>query len=104
MKRIRAALREGGTYLMVEPKVDERLENSVQNPFARMFRAMSCLHCVPQSMAQGGPGLGACWGEARARAMAHAAGFAHFERLEVRSPAMAFYALRSNGAQQARGA
>lgn len=104
MKRIHAALREGGTYLMVEPKVDERLEKSVQNPFARMFRAMSCLHCVPQSLAQGGPGLGACWGEARARAMARAAGFAHFERLEVRSPAMAFYALRPNGTPEARGA
>jgi 2-polyprenyl-3-methyl-5-hydroxy-6-metoxy-1,4-benzoquinol methylase len=104
MKRIHAALREGGTYLMVEPKVDERLEKSVQNPFARMFRAMSCLHCVPQSLAQGGPGLGACWGEARARAMARAAGFGHFERLEVRSPAMAFYALRSNGSPEARGA
>lgn len=93
MKRIRSALNEGGTYLMVEPKVAEQLEDNVQNPFARMLYGMSCLHCVPQSLAQGGPGLGACWGEGRARAMAHDAGFTSFDRLEIRSPAMAFYAL-----------
>jgi hypothetical protein len=99
MKRIRSALEAGGTYLMVEPKVADQLEKNVQNPFARMFQAMSCLHCVPQSLAQGGPGLGACWGEGRARAMAREAGFKSFERLDIRSPAMAFYALRSEGGQ-----
>jgi SAM-dependent methyltransferase len=93
MKRIRSALTEGGTYLMVEPKVADQLEKNVQNPFARMLYGMSCLHCVPQSLAQGGPGLGACWGEARAREMAREAGFGSFERLDIRSPAMAFYAL-----------
>ena len=93
LARIRGALNEGGTYLMVEPKVADDLDQNVQNPFARMLYAMSCLHCVPQSLAQGGPGLGACWGEGRARVMAHAAGFARFERLDIRSPAMAFYAL-----------
>lgn len=93
MKRIRSALAEGGTYLMVEPKVADQLESNVQNPFARMLYGMSCLHCVPQSLAQGGPGLGACWGEARAREMARDAGFGRFERLDIRSPAMAFYAL-----------
>jgi len=95
MTRIRSALNEGGTYLMVEPKVADRLEKNVKNPFARMLYGISCLHCVPQSLAQGGPGLGACWGEDRARAMAEEAGFARFERLDIRSPAMAFYALGS---------
>ena len=95
MTRIRSALAEGGTYLMVEPKVADRLEKNVKNPFARMLYGISCLHCVPQSLAQGGPGLGACWGEDRARQMAEQAGFARFERLDIRSPAMAFYALRS---------
>lgn len=102
MKRIRSALNEGGTYLMVEPKVADQLENNVQNPFARMLYAISCLHCVPQSLAQGGPGLGACWGEGRARAMAHDAGFTRFERLDIRSPAMAFYALGADTPQAAR--
>ena len=96
MTRIRLALNEGGTYLMVEPKVADRLEVNVKNPFARMLYGMSCLHCVPQSLAQGGPGLGACWGEARARKIAEEAGFARFQRLDIRSPAMAFYALGSS--------
>jgi len=95
MTRIRSALNEGGTYLMVEPKFADSLEKNVKNPFARMLYGISCLHCVPQSLAQGGPGLGACWGEDRARAMAEEAGFARFERLDIRSPAMAFYALGS---------
>jgi len=95
MTRIRSALNDGGTYLMVEPKVGDRLDQNIRNPFARMLYGISCLHCVPQSLAQGGPGLGACWGEARAQGMAEQAGFARFERLEIRSPVMAFYALGS---------
>ena len=93
LARIRSALAPGGTYLMVEPAVDDRLENNLGNPFARMLYAISCLHCVPQSLAQGGPGLGACWGPARARELAQAAGFGGFQALPVRSPVMAFYAL-----------
>ena len=93
--RIRAALSEGGTYLMVEPKVADDLEQNRENPFARMLFSISCLHCVPQSLAQGGPGLGACWGPAKARELARRAGFGQFEILPVRSPALAFYALRA---------
>jgi 2-polyprenyl-3-methyl-5-hydroxy-6-metoxy-1,4-benzoquinol methylase len=93
MTRIRAALAEGGTYLMVEPKVADDLETNLGNPFARMFYGISCLHCVPQSLAQGGLGLGACWGEKRARALAAEAGFTHFERLGIRTAGLAFYAL-----------
>ncbi|HWS76532.1 MAG TPA: class I SAM-dependent methyltransferase [Quisquiliibacterium sp.] len=95
LERIRGALAEGGTYLMVEPKVDDLLENNRENPFGRMLFAISCLHCVPQSLAQGGPGLGACWGPTRARELAAQAGFSHFAVLPARSPAMAFYELRA---------
>lgn len=94
LRRIRAALADGGTYLMVEPRVADRLEDNADNPFARMLYGISCLLCVPQSLAQGGPGLGACWGEARAREVATEAGFGRFRRLEIRSPVMAFYALQ----------
>ncbi len=95
LKRIRGALADGGTYLMVEPKVDDLLEKNRDVPFARLLFAMSCLHCVPQSLAQGGTGLGACWGPARARELAAEAGFSHFAVLQVRSPAMAFYELKA---------
>ncbi len=92
---LRGALAEGGTYLMVEPKVADDLQDNLGNPFARMFYGMSCLHCVPQSLSLRGPGLGACWGEKRARDLARHAGFGHFERLEIRSAGLAFYALRA---------
>jgi len=94
LRDIRKALADGGTYLMVEPRVDDKLENNQGNPFGRMLYAISCLHCVPQSLAQGGPGLGACWGPTRARELAMAAGFASFAALPIRSPAMAFYEVR----------
>jgi 2-polyprenyl-3-methyl-5-hydroxy-6-metoxy-1,4-benzoquinol methylase len=93
MKRIRAALAPGGTYLMVEPKVADDLETNMGNPFARMFYGISCLHCVPQSLAQGGLGLGACWGEKRARALSAEAGFTKFERLGIRTAGLVFYGL-----------
>jgi SAM-dependent methyltransferase len=92
---MRRALNQGGTYLMVEPKVADDLKDNLGNPYARMVYGISCLHCVPQSLASGGLGLGACWGEKRARALASQAGFQHFERLDIRSPALAFYALRA---------
>ena len=95
LKNIRHALAPGGTYLMVEPKLSEHLAENVAHPFARLFYGMSCLHCVPQSIAQGGPGLGACWGEGRARVMARAAGFTQFRALPIRSPSQAFYELRA---------
>jgi ubiquinone/menaquinone biosynthesis C-methylase UbiE len=94
LQHLRQALAEGGTYLMVEPKVADDLGANLGNPFARMLYGISCMHCVPQSIAQGGPGLGACWGEKRARALAGKAGFGHFQKLDIRSPALAFYALR----------
>jgi 2-polyprenyl-3-methyl-5-hydroxy-6-metoxy-1,4-benzoquinol methylase len=94
MARMRAALKPDGTALMVEPKVADALHDNAANPFARMLYGISCIHCVPQSLSQGGPGLGACWGEAQARRMAREAGFSQFRTLPIRSPAQAFYELR----------
>lgn len=94
LSRIREALAPGGTYLMVEPKAADRLQDNV-NPFGKMLYSISCLHCVPQSLAQGGPGLGACWGETRARELAAQAGFGRFDVLPIRSPAQSFYALQA---------
>jgi 2-polyprenyl-3-methyl-5-hydroxy-6-metoxy-1,4-benzoquinol methylase len=95
LARIRSALSSGGSYLMVEPRVADALEDNRGNAFARMFYGMSCLHCVPQSLAQGGPGLGAAWGETQARALAREAGFASFERLPIQTAGLAFYELKA---------
>ena len=69
LQRIRSVLADGGSYLMVEPKVADDLQSNLANPFARMLYGISCLHCVPQSLAQRRHRLGCLLGrEARPRA------------------------------------
>ncbi|MEE8304901.1 MAG: class I SAM-dependent methyltransferase [Candidatus Tectomicrobia bacterium] len=94
LKRIRNILAPGGTYLMVEPNVADRLEDTVNNPFASMLYGISVLHCLTQSLAHDGAGLGACWGETKARELVQEAGFSHFERLNIRSPVQLFYEIK----------
>ena len=93
LQRIRRILAPGGTYLMVEPKVSDRLEEN-QHPFAVMMYGISVLHCLTQSLAHDGAGLGACWGPTKARDLALEAGFSHFVQLEIRSPVQAFYEIK----------
>ena len=94
LAHIRAGLADGGTYLMVEPKVADDLAANLGNPFARMFRAISCLHCVPQSLAQGGPGLGTCMGPAHIGELMREAGFTRVAPLDIRSNVLSFHAVR----------
>jgi SAM-dependent methyltransferase len=93
LRRIRAALAPAGRYLMVEPKVAPAFSERIGNPFAGLLHGLSCMACVPQSLAQGGPGLGACWGAAAAQRLATDAGFSRFDLLPIHSPVQAFYAL-----------
>ncbi len=95
LRRIRRILAPGGTYLMVEPKVADRLEDNLQNPFATLLYGISVLHCLTQSLAHDGAGLGACWGEAKARDLVQEAGFGHFVRLDIRSPVQSFYEIKA---------
>lgn len=47
---------------------------------AALLYAVSCIHCTPVSLAQGGNGLGTMWGWETARAMLQNAGFVSIER------------------------
>ncbi|HYN19090.1 MAG TPA: transcriptional regulator, partial [Actinomycetes bacterium] len=73
--RIHAALAPGGTLVMVEPRASSHLEGNLANPLAPWLYSVSTLHCLTVSLAGGGAGLGAAWGEQRARAMLAEAGF-----------------------------
>ncbi len=88
--QIREALGEGGCYLMVEPVAGDSLEENL-HPGGALTYAMSTLHCMTQSLAHGGVGLGAAWGPRRAEQYCRDAGFGRFERLEVPNPFNAFY-------------
>jgi hypothetical protein len=86
-------LKPDGVLLAVEPKVADRLEEN-RNAIATMYYGFSVLHCVTQSLVQGGPGLGSCMGPARTRALLQEAGFSRFEILNIKSQVLAFYAVR----------
>ncbi|HEV3015159.1 MAG TPA: class I SAM-dependent methyltransferase [Actinomycetota bacterium] len=73
--RIHAALEPGGTFVMVEPRVSSDLAGNLANPLAPMLYSVSTLHCLTVSLAGGGAGLGAAWGEELARSMLADAGF-----------------------------
>jgi hypothetical protein len=47
----------------------------MDNPLAPFLFTVSTMHCMTVSLAQGGEGLGACWGEEKARELLSEAGF-----------------------------
>lgn len=75
LRRLRRALRPGGRYLMQDIGGSARLENNLDFPMASLLYAVSCMHCTPVSLGQGGAGLGTMWGWETAEAMLREAGF-----------------------------
>lgn len=91
--RIRSALADAGQYLMMEPNASSRLEENLHDRGALLY-GVSTLHCMTQSLAQGGAGLGAAWGRHMAEEYARRAGFTGFEELEdITNKFSAFYLL-----------
>jgi 2-polyprenyl-3-methyl-5-hydroxy-6-metoxy-1,4-benzoquinol methylase len=72
---IHSALRPGGTFLMIEIAASSHLHQNLEHPLAAGLYSASVLHCMTVSLSQGGPGLGAMWGEEAARAMLEDVGF-----------------------------
>jgi 2-polyprenyl-3-methyl-5-hydroxy-6-metoxy-1,4-benzoquinol methylase len=77
---LHASLRTGGVYLMQDIGGSARLENNFDFPMASLLYAISCAHCTPISIGQGGAGLGTMWGWETAEAMLHEAGFSDVAR------------------------
>jgi SAM-dependent methyltransferase len=75
LERIRRALVPGGLFVMKEPRLSSNLEDNIGNPFAPMAYAVSTLHCMTISLAEGGAGLGTAFGEQIARRLLADAGF-----------------------------
>ncbi len=94
LKEMRAVLKPEGVLLAIEPKAADRLEDN-RNPIATMYYGFSVFHCMTQSLAQGGPGLGTCMGAARTRSLMREAGLTRFVVLDIKSPVLAFYAARA---------
>ena len=93
LRRIKEALTPEGSYLMMEPDASSYLENNLSDRGALLY-GVSTLHCMTQSLAHDGAGLGTAWGEEKARDYASEAGFGSFERLdEITNRFSAFYLL-----------
>jgi SAM-dependent methyltransferase len=76
---IAAALRPGGIYLCVDTSASSKLAENLDHPLATFLYTVSCMHCMTVSLAQGGEGLGAMWGEEKTRQYLKQAGFASIE-------------------------
>jgi 2-polyprenyl-3-methyl-5-hydroxy-6-metoxy-1,4-benzoquinol methylase len=73
-------LKPDGTWMIVEPFANDRLEDNL-NPVGRIFYSASTVLCVPASKDQEvGMALGAQAGEARMREVVTAGGFTRFRR------------------------
>ena len=78
-KQARKAIAKDGTWLVVEPFAGDRPEQN-HNPVGRVFYSASTMLCVPHSLSQGGPALGAQAGETRLREVATRGGWSAFRR------------------------
>src|SRR5688572_9847785 len=68
-----------GVYLCVDVGAASNLADNVDHPLGPLLYSASTLHCMTVSLAQGGPGLGTCWGQETALRMLAGAGFRDVE-------------------------
>ena len=71
--------KKNGTWMLIEPFANDKLEDNL-NPIGRAFYSGSTLICVPASLNENGPALGAQAGEQRIKEVVTAAGFSKFHR------------------------
>ena len=75
LDNIAAALKPGGTFLMVDINASSRLQDNLVVPWGTFLYTVSLMHCMTVSLALGGDGLGTVWGRQTAERMLGAAGF-----------------------------
>jgi len=80
-RHVRKSLAIGGTWMLVEPFANDRLEDNL-NPVGRLYYSASTLLCTPASLSQEvGLALGAQAGEHRLREVLTEAGFTRVRRV-----------------------
>jgi 2-polyprenyl-3-methyl-5-hydroxy-6-metoxy-1,4-benzoquinol methylase len=75
LRGIYRALKPDGTYLMQDISGTSHVHEDIQHPIGTFLYTVSCMHCMTVSLAQGGEGLGAMWGEEKTREYLQRAGF-----------------------------
>jgi 2-polyprenyl-3-methyl-5-hydroxy-6-metoxy-1,4-benzoquinol methylase len=79
LRGIYHALKQDGVYLMQDISGTSDLHEDIGHPLGTLLYAVSCMHCMTVSLAQGGEGLGAMWGERMTREYLTKAGFRSIE-------------------------
>jgi len=77
---IRRTLKPGGCFFMQDIAASSNVAENLQHPIGPLIYTISCSHCMTVSLAQGGLGVGAAWGENLARRFLKEAGFPKVER------------------------
>lgn len=72
---IHRTLKREGVYLMQDISGTGHVHKDVEHPIGTFLYTVSCMHCMTVSLAQGGEGLGAMWGEEKTREYLQRAGF-----------------------------
>ena len=95
LKGIRLALEPDGTYLMQDIQGSSHHHENIDHPGGPLLYMISCMHCMTVSLAQGGEGLGAMWGEQKARELLAEAGFTSVDvHLLEHDPFNAYFVVR----------
>ena len=74
-----------------------KLSENLDHPLGPLFYTISCMHCMTVSLADGGMGLGAMWGEQTAREMLSDAGFTSIETAHVDDDIVNTYFIATKG-------
>lgn len=64
---------------MQDIRGSSHVRNNIGHPLVALLYTISTMHCMTVSLAQGGEGLGAMWGEEKARQYLARAGFTDVE-------------------------
>jgi SAM-dependent methyltransferase len=95
LKGIRRTLEQDGTYLMQDIQGSSHQHENIDHPGGPLLYMISCMHCMTVSLAQGGEGLGAMWGEQKARELLAEAGFTSVDvHLLEHDPFNAYFVVR----------
>jgi ubiquinone/menaquinone biosynthesis C-methylase UbiE len=79
LRGICRALTSDGVYVMQDIRGSSQVYNNVDHPIGTFLYTISTMHCMTVSLSQGGEGLGAMWGEEKAREYLQKAGFGSIE-------------------------
>jgi 2-polyprenyl-3-methyl-5-hydroxy-6-metoxy-1,4-benzoquinol methylase len=95
LRGIRRTLQPGGVYLMQDVQGSSHVHENIDHPGAPLLYMISCMHCMTVSLAQGGEGLGAMWGEQKARELLGEAGFTSIDvHILEHDPFNAYFVVR----------